>query len=169
MSEGEIKEKKTPGKYTRREIIKKGLIAAAGIGIAGSACKKIPGLENLPIASREHWKERIEDYPMIVVIETLTGENVNVHDEPMYLESSKIGQTPSNTEKEFEVYKVKGQLLPGHMSWKDPTGVEYGVWFSGQSIPNAEEGKPPLTGCIAADFVTIRERLKPGETKTPTP
>lgn len=138
-------------KYARREFLKKGAILA--LGLVGAACEKLPGLENISAASRKHWGERIEDYPLMIIVEHPKDEDVNVHNLPTFIESSIIGKTPSKG-GEFEAYKVKGQLLPGHESYQDPeTKEEYGVWYQGQSIPNADKEAPPLSGFLAAAYV----------------
>lgn len=148
MTEGEVREKKTPTKISRRE-----LLVIVGLGLIGAACKKLPGLEHIPAASREHWGEKIDPYPLMIMVDHPQDEDVNVHKLPTFIENSIIGKTPTK-EGEIEAYKVKGQLLPGHESWQDPkTKEEYGVWYQAQSIPNADRKAPPLSGFLAAAYV----------------
>lgn len=143
-------------KITRREAIKT-IGTLLGLSLIGAACKKLPGLEHIPAASREHWGERIEDHPLIIIVEHPKDEDVNVHNLPTFIKSSIIGKTPSKR-GEFEAYKVKGQVFPGHETWQDPKTKEvYGVWYSAQTIPNADQKAPPLSGFLAAAYVGAAE------------
>lgn len=148
-------------KITRREFLKRGAIL--GLGLVGAACEKLPGLEHIPAASRKHWGERINPYPLMVMVEHPQDEDVNVHKAPAFLKGTIIGKTPSEG-GEFEAYKVRGQALPGHESWKDPkTGEEYGVWYEAQTIPNADKEAPPLSGFLAAAYVGAAKSEKAEE------
>ena len=152
MSEGEVKEKKTPGKYTRREAIKKGLIAAAGIaaGLELVACK---------IKSAPEYGTSVDDPIKYYTVRIEHGEEEEGHiRKDPHMQGDKIGEIPTDRDLIINnVTKVWGsETGAAHGITTFPDGQSRGWWFK-ISWPSKENPEQKIPGYVSSQFVTIIE------------